>query len=191
MTKVIGLTGGIATGKSTAARYLVSQGVAVLDLDAETHELEAHDSAIIQQITATFGPEVQVDGQIDRHRLGQLVFADPTQLKRLVRIINPALLQRVTAAMAELDLLVLDAPTLFENGFTSYVDQILMVTCEPLVQMQRLIARNQVSISRASQLMGAQWSQATKAALADWVVDSTAGATQLTHQLQTWLEKMR
>ncbi|USS85239.1 dephospho-CoA kinase [Fructilactobacillus myrtifloralis] len=191
MTKVIGLTGGIATGKSTAARYLVSQGVAVLDLDAETHELEAHDQATIQQITATFGPEVQVNGQIDRHRLGQLVFADSTQLKRLVRIINPALLRRVTAAMAESDLLVLDAPTLFENGFTSYVDQILMVTCEPLVQMQRLITRNQVSISRASQLMGAQWSQATKAALADWVVDSTAGETQLTQQLQTWLEKMR
>ncbi|USS91190.1 dephospho-CoA kinase [Fructilactobacillus carniphilus] len=190
MTRIIGLTGGIATGKSTAAAYLREQGFPVLDLDQLTHELEDYDHDVIQQITAIFGSAVQTDGQIDRQKLGRVVFNNPHQLKQLVRIINPALLKVITETTAS-DWLILDAPTLFENGFTSYVDLILMVTCDPLVQMQRLIARDQVSISWASRLIGAQWSQQTKAALADQVVDSTYGKQQLCRELQRFIENLR
>ncbi|USS89749.1 dephospho-CoA kinase [Fructilactobacillus cliffordii] len=190
MTRIIGLTGGIATGKSTAAAYLREQGFPVLDLDQLTHDLEAHDQDVIQQITAVFGPAVQTDGQIDRKKLGRIVFADPHLLKQLVRIINPALL-KVIAEKTAPDWLILDAPTLFENGFTSYVDLILMVTCEPMIQMQRLITRDQVSISWASRLIGAQWPQRTKAALADQVVDSTQGKQKLYRELQRFIENLR
>ncbi|USS87602.1 dephospho-CoA kinase [Fructilactobacillus hinvesii] len=190
MTKLIGLTGGIATGKSTAAAYLQQQGLPILDLDQVTHDLEAHDQQVIDQIVATFGPAVKTNGQIDRKQLGKIVFADSQRMRQLVRIINPAL-ARVILQSTATEWLVLDAPTLFENGFTSYVDLTVMVTCDPIVQMQRLMQRNQVSVSWASQLMGAQWSQRTKANLADVVIDSSNGKQQLWQQLQRLIENLR
>lgn len=190
MTKIIGLTGGIASGKSTVGNLLRDYGFKVIDLDQTVHWLESENQLVIDQIDTIFGNKVVVEGKIKRNKLAEIVFNDKKALKQLVRILNPFLISEIQK-VSNKQMVFIEAPTLFENGLQIYVDEVIMVACDPLVQIQRLMKRNKISISKASLLINNQWPQTIKKELSDMVIDSSNGIDELKKQVQCLIDNLR
>lgn len=191
MSKIIGLTGGIATGKSLVSSFLSQQAIPIIDADQITRRVEAKDTPGLAAIVAEFGPDIlQSDGQLNRKALGRIVFSDQEQLKLLVRTIDPFIRQQITREVRELNdhpLIILDAPTLFENGYQQLVDEILVVSCPANVQLQRLMQRNDLSIVQANQRIQAQWPIEVKQQLADHVIYNSETKQKTYQQVADWL----
>ncbi|WP_367342229.1 dephospho-CoA kinase [Limosilactobacillus sp.] len=190
--KVIGLTGGIASGKSTVSRQFGDAGWRIVDADKVAHQLTAADGKAIPQITGAFGNDVLLpDGSLNRRALGQLVFARPRQLATLNEIMQPLIRQSINQNFADAQRegrshVILDAPTLFEQGYQGDCDQIVVVSVDPTTQLQRLIARDSLSQEQAQQRIASQMSLAKKRELANWVIDNS-GDRQFTRQQAAWL----
>lgn len=192
MTKLVGLTGGIASGKSLITNYVTTLGIPVIDADKITHELQEPNSQANALIAAEFGETVIDDeGALNRANLGAIVFSDAAKLKTLVRIMNPLIRERVVAEYNQLkadhELVIFDAPTLFENSFTDLVDQIVVVYVDAVTQMERLINRNDLSIAQANQRIKSQWLLETKVTLADVVINNSESKSQTLKQVDEWL----
>ncbi|MCY9806962.1 dephospho-CoA kinase [Lentilactobacillus senioris] len=191
MSKIIGLTGGIATGKSLVSSFLSQQAIPIIDADQITKRVEAKDTVGLAAIVAEFGKDMlQSDGQLNRKALGRIVFSDKEQLKLLVRTIDPFIRQQIVKEVQELkehSLIVLDAPTLFENGYQQLVDEILMVSCTANIQLQRLMQRNNLSIVQANQRIQAQWPVEVKQQLADYVIYNSETKQKTYQQVADWL----
>jgi len=146
---LVGLTGGIATGKSTVTGLLASPSVRVVDADALAREVVEPDTPAHAQIVAEFGKDIlQPDGRLDRARLGEMVFPDPAKRKWLEEITHPAIRVRFERIMADLErqgfdgLLIWDAALLVESGGHKKMDKVVVVTADPAIQLRRLIARD-------------------------------------------------
>ncbi|MFD1126092.1 dephospho-CoA kinase [Lentilactobacillus raoultii] len=191
MAKVIGLTGGIATGKSTVSHYLQTQGVPIIDADIIAHQVQAPGEDGLAAIVNEFGPTVlDADQKLDRKLLGKLVFHQPSRLKRLVQVMDPFIRREIVSRLSEYQsekIVILDAPTLFENGYTYLTDSILVVYCEPVVQMKRLRQRNHLTISQASARIKSQWPLQTKCELADTIIYNSGSVAQTNKQVEKWL----
>jgi dephospho-CoA kinase len=144
--KVIGLTGGIGSGKSTVAGFLAELGVAVIDADRVGHEVLESDGEARQQVIDAFGEHVVApDGKIDRKKLGDIVFGDPEALARLNRIMHPRISQAVEAQLEQyrrrgIDKVVIEAPLLIEAGWGEKVNQVWLTTAPEAVILKRLEA---------------------------------------------------
>jgi len=172
---VIGLTGNIATGKSTVVAMLTDLGAEAIDGDTIVHELMGPDSPIADEIRDQFGPEtVNLDGSINRPALGGVVFSDPAKLRALEAITWPPVLERKRAAIQQPgpDVLVLDAIKLFESGMAADCDEIWVVTAPREIQIERIIRRNKVDRAEAERRIDAQPPQEEKVARADVVIDN-------------------
>ena len=187
---VIGLTGGIASGKSTAARYLASLGAHVIDADALGHRAYEPDTDAYQAVLAAFGKDVRgADGQLDRRALGSKVFGDPAAMKRLTDIVWPEirrLAEVEIGAVQETDpsaVVVLEAAVLFEAGWQDAVDETWVVTVEPDIAVQRTMARDGLDHSAVQARMDAQLSNAERTALADVVVDNSGSEAAMRERL--------
>ena len=187
---VIGLTGGIASGKSTAARYLASLGAHVIDADALGHRAYEPDTDAYQAVLAAFGNDVRgADGQLDRRALGSKVFGDPAAMKRLTDIVWPEirrLAEVEIGAVQETDasaVVVLEAAVLFEAGWQDAVDETWVVTVEPDIAVQRAMARDGLDHSAVQARMEAQLSNAERTALADVVVDNSGSEAAMRERL--------
>ncbi|MGF1457409.1 MAG: dephospho-CoA kinase [Leptolyngbyaceae cyanobacterium] len=190
--RIIGLTGGIATGKSTVARYLAEQHqLPVLDADVYARQAVALGSPILAAIAEHFGPDIlQADGSLNRAQLGCIVFNNRAEKEWLEQQIHPLVRQRFAEAMATLHetaAVVQVIPLLFEAKLTEQVTEIWVVTCSPATQLQRLIQRNQLSQSEAQQRMRNQWPLEQKAALADVVLDNETTLAHLYAQVDQTL----
>src|SRR6185295_9416424 len=146
---LVGLTGGIATGKSTVTGLLASPSVRVVDADALAREVVEPGTPAHAQIVVDFGKEVlQPDGRLDRAKLGEIVFPDPAKRKRLEAITHPAIRTRFEKIMADLErqgfdgLLIWDAALLVESGGHKKMDKVVVVTTDPATQLGRLMARD-------------------------------------------------
>lgn len=143
----IGLTGPIGCGKSTVARWLAELGAEIVDADEVARAVTAPGMPSLPQIAAEFGDEVLLeDGSLDRGRLARIVFADPDALRRLERIVHPAVrpvvLERMDAAAASgATAVVVEAIKLVEGGLAELCDEVWLVTCDPVEQLARLLAR--------------------------------------------------
>ncbi|WP_283678277.1 dephospho-CoA kinase [Lentilactobacillus sp. Marseille-Q4993] len=193
MPKVIGLTGGIATGKSTVSDYLAQKGIRIIDADLVTRKVQSKGTPGLTAIENAFGAEVINDeGELNRKRLGNIVFGDNEQLTKLVRIINPFIsnevYNQINLASNE-ELVVFDAPTLFENGFANMVDEIVMVTTDSRTQMTRLINRNSLDVATASKRIGSQWPLRVKQELSNYIIYNNSNLVGLYYQVDKWLEK--
>ena len=181
---VIGLTGGIGTGKSTAARHLAARGAAVVDADALGHRAYAPGQAAFAQVVEAFGAEVVgADGRIDRRALGKRVFADARQLRRLTDIVWPQIrslaVQALDAARArQADVAVLEAAVLIEAGWQSAVDEVWVVTAAPAVAAARAAARDGLDADAVRDRMRAQLGDAERIAHAHRVIDNSGSAEQ-------------
>jgi dephospho-CoA kinase len=183
--RLVGLTGGIATGKSTFAAALRALGVPVVDADALARAVVAPGAPALAAIAAAFGEGVLgPDGALDRKRLGALVFSDAGLRRRLEAITHPAIRRAMQAETARLaaeghDLAFYDTPLLYEVGLESALALVVVVWAPPDVQRRRLAARDGLSPSDAEARLRAQWPIEEKVARADVVVENQDEAVSL------------
>lgn len=182
---LVGLTGGIATGKSTVTAMLESPSVRVVDADALAREVVEPGTPALAQIAAEFGREVlQADGRLDRTRLGEIVFPDPAKRKRLEGITHPAIRGRFERMMADLEragwdgILIWDAALLVESGGNKKMDRVVVVTTDPATQLRRLMARDGCTEEAARARTASQMPLAVKARYADYVIDNSGSREQ-------------
>ena len=187
---IVGLTGNIATGKSTVLAYLRRKGAYVIDADRLAHAAMLPAGPAYAAVVAAFGPDiVAADGQIDRPALGRIVFADAGALQRLEAIVHPAVLQLAQAELAapaamEAPVVILEAIKLLESGrLLTLCDEVWVVTAEPSVQLERLLTLRGMTEAEAKQRMAAQSPQAEKVARATRVVDNSGATAALYAQL--------
>ena len=192
---VIGITGNIACGKSLILQTLRELGAETIDADLVAHEVMRHGTPTWERIVAHFGQEiVGPDGEIDRRRLGGIVFSDPAQLAALDQITHPpvveAIQQRIEAS--DHDVVAVDAIKLFEAGIDRLCDEVWAVTCPPEVQVDRLMQRNNISRDDALMRINAQPPQEDKVRLANRTIDNGGAAEQTREQvLAAWDEVQR
>jgi dephospho-CoA kinase len=169
----IGLTGGIASGKSAVADAFARRAVPVVDTDVIAREVVEPGRPALAAVVAAFGSEVLgPDGRLDRRALRRLVFADPALRRRLEAILHPAIraeMQRQAAATAG-PYVVIAIPLLVENGLQQQVDRVLVVDCPPDVQLARLLARDGETPEGARAILAAQATRDERLAVADDVV---------------------
>lgn len=187
--RVIGLTGGIAAGKSQVAALLRARGAAIVDADLVAREVVQPGQAAYQDIVDYFGPSVlHDDGSIDRKRLGAKVFAAPEARAALGRITHPriaAASQQQIAALAHAgaSIVFYEAALLVENQIHRGLDALVVVTTDDATQLQRLMTRDGLSLAEAQARVAAQMPQATKAALATWVIENRGDLTALAQRV--------
>ena len=188
--KLIGLTGGAGSGKSTVAAMLRELGAEVVDADEATHAVYEPGSPGFDAVVREFGAEYVRDGKIDRSRLGALVFADEDARHRLNAIVHPLVREWMAARTAEAvqngtEVVVQDVPLLFENGLSRLYSTVLLVYVPEPVQLERLVKGRGLSDDRARAMIAAQMPIEEKRALANHVIDNS-GSREATHkQLQT------
>ena len=190
----IGLTGGIATGKSTVGRLLEAEGLPVLDADQYAREALAPGSPGAAAVLERFGNAVRTSGTgpecptIDRGALGSIVFSNPTEKRWLEQLVHPLVRQRFELALAELaaeSAVVLMIPLLFEAGLQELCSEIWLVDCDEKQQLERLMQRDALSQEAAQQRIASQWSLEVKRKCADVIIDNR----QHSHQLGAAVEK--
>lgn len=192
---LIGLTGSIGMGKSTTAAMFREAGVPVYDADAAVHALYARGGAAVGPVGEAF-PGVVKDGAVDREALRQRVLGDPEALKRLNAVVHPLVgLDRVgffkAAEAAGADMVVLDIPLLFETGGDRNVDAVVVVSCGPDMQRDRVLAREGMSPERLAAILAQQVPDAEKRARADFVVDTGQGLEAARAQVKDIIAAMR
>ncbi|ENH97063.1 dephospho-CoA kinase [Gracilibacillus halophilus YIM-C55.5] len=193
---IIGLTGNIASGKSTVSEMCQKWHIPVIDADKIAHQIVEPQELAYQPIIDAFGEDiVKQDGWIDRKKLGRIVFGNDQARQTLNQITHPAIRKKMQEQKQQLldqghRAIVLDIPLLFENQLTYMVDRTLVVYTERSIQLQRLMARNQFTKEEAEKRMNAQMDQEKKKERADAVVDNsgTIGETekQLVEILRQW-----
>jgi dephospho-CoA kinase len=184
---LVGLTGGIATGKSTVSAMFAHRGARVIDADLLAREVVAPGQPPHAQIVKEFGSDVlQADGHVDRRRLGAIVFRDATMRKRLEEITHPAIRRRQERILSALEeeafegIVIWDAALLIESGGQKTMDRVVVVVTDPATELRRLVAREQIPDDEARQRVASQMPVALKAKLADYVIDNsgTRGQTE-------------
>lgn len=193
---LIGLTGGIATGKSTVAAELARLGATVIDADALAREVVDPGTAALGEIASRFGREViAADGRLDRARLGSIVFADPGARRDLDRITHPRvrdlLQQRIAAALAaDAHLIVAEVPLLFETRSEAYYEGVMVVYAPADVEMERLMTRDGIDEAAARQRLSAQIAIDDKRARATWVIDNSGSLAATREQVARWWDAL-
>ena len=195
--KVIGITGGIASGKSTAARYLEAQGAYLVDADRLGHRAYEPGAPAYQAVVDAFGPEVvEGDGRIDRQALGRKVFGRPEELKRLTDIVWPEIRrlarEEIEAARSEDPnrVVVVEAAVLFEAGWEDVMDEVWVVAVERDVAIRRATARDGLDEATVQHRIDAQLSNEDRAQRADLVLDNNSDPASLETQLDAALRRL-
>lgn len=183
---IIGLTGGIACGKSTVADYLEKQGLFVIDADAISHEVTAPGGEALAPIAEAFGSGVfTAEGQLNRRALGELVFSDVGLRRTLEGIIHPLVQRKTVQTIREAEkqgerVVVLNVPLLFETGMDALCDECWVVSLDRETQVKRLMARDALTASEADKRIESQMSQDDKLRRAN-VIIKTGRPIELTH----------
>jgi dephospho-CoA kinase len=188
---LVGLTGGIASGKSIVSRQLAELGCRLVDADVLAREVVAPGEPAWHAIVEEFGPEVaRPDRQLDRKRLGTLVFADPARRKVLEAITHPAIAARRETILEALTaerfdgVVVLDVPLLIEVGGAARVDRVVLVYAEPEVQLARLMGRDGFDRGEAERRVASQMLLAEKVRHAHFVIDNSGTPEETAAQVR-------
>lgn len=191
----VGLTGGIAAGKSEVSRRLAERGAVIIDADTVAREVVAPGTRGLAEITAAFGPEVlDAGGALDRGRLGEIVFADPALLGKLNAIVHPLVAERMLEIerTAPPDAIVVhDVPLLAENRLAGRYDVVVVVDVAPEVQLDRLTRQRGMPADQARERMDAQASRAERLAIAGIVVDNSGPLAELDRRVDGLWEELR
>ena len=193
--EIIGLTGGIGTGKSTVSAYLAQKGCKIIDADLISHQMTEAGSPCLAEIKAAFGEDVFLrDGNLDRKKVGRLVFADATKKKTLEQIITRRVIEKTLRILQDCraqqeDLVVLDAPLLFECGMQRYTDETWLVVCRTETRLRRIAARDGLAEEDIQKRIANQMSTEQKEKLADYIIDNSRDLAWLYAQIDTLLAK--
>ena len=194
MGKIIGITGGIASGKSTVTNFLRKQGFQVVDADAVVHQLQKPGGRLFKALVQHFGQEIILEnGELNRPLLASLIFSNTEEREWSKQIQGEIIreeLARLRDQLAQTEsIFFMDIPLLFEQDYSSWFDQTWLVYVEPDVQMDRLMKRDQLSKDLAISRLSAQWSLEEKKGLASQVIDNNGSQDQLLAQLNSLLER--
>ena len=194
MTYILGLTGGIASGKSTVSAYLAQNGALIIDADLIARQVVAKKSSGLKQIVAKFGGEIlTASGELDRKKLGKLVFSNKELLKNLTDITGPLIraeiLREIEAAKkAQVKLVVLDIPLLFETGYQTLCDKVMVVTIPSKLQHERVMKRDNLSAAEARKRIANQLPASKRNELADVLIDNSKSVAETYQQVLKWLK---
>lgn len=182
----VGLTGGIASGKSTVANLFCDLGIRVIDADLIAREVVLPGSAGLNELVASLGPEIlDAEGRLDRKLLRKIIFSDPDQKNTVNGILHPKIREKMLrrSITAPGPYHVLDIPLLVESGWQDNLDRVLVVDCSPEIQIQRLIARDGGSVEQAQRILQNQCSREQRLAAADDVIDNNHSLAALVQQV--------
>jgi dephospho-CoA kinase len=191
MHRSVGLTGGIGCGKSTVARFLEALGAKVIDADGVSRELLQPPNPVHYKVVTHFGQEIlKPGGEIDRERLGSIVFADAQKLSELTSIVHPSLIARIEELAEELRsrhprvVIVVDAALIYEAGVADRFAKIVVAWCRPEQQIERLIAKSGLSRQDALRRMASQLPAEEKRRRADYVIDCSGSLEETRAQVE-------
>jgi dephospho-CoA kinase len=193
----IGLTGGIASGKSTVSNLLRARGYAVVDADHLAREVVQIGAPAHSEIMQAFGPDVFLEsGELNRKRVGEIVFKDRTRLSQLEAILHPRIRELTTRRRNELKALgqkiaFYDVPLLFEKNMESLFDAVVVVTAKPEVQLERMMKRDGFSLEQATQRLDAQIPIGEKAKRAGYVIANDGSPASLEQAVDKCLAELR
>ena len=194
----VGLTGGIATGKSYVLSVLGELGCEVLDADLTAREVVEPDRPAFHEIVAHFGREILApDGKLDRVKLGAIVFNDAAQREKLNSIVHPKVYEAQAHWLAKVEgrnsdvIAIIDAALLIETGSYRRFDKLIVVHCAPQVQMERLMARNHLSREEAMARIASQMPSAEKLKYADYSIDTTLGFEDTQRQVKAIFTRLK
>lgn len=183
----VGLTGGIASGKTRISNLFAELGVPVIDTDVISRKLLEPGELAYQQVCTHFGSDIlDADDRIDRSRLRKIVFTDPDEKSWLETMLHPLIYQRSHEAMLEhsrASYVLVVIPLLFETNFQSLVDRILVVDCPPEVQIERLVKRDNIDENLARKMISQQLSNAAKLARAHDIIENRTNHSDLRSQV--------
>ena len=187
--RVLGLTGGIGSGKSTVAEMFAELGAEIIDADRLARDVVEPGQPALDEIVTRFGSGILLaDGRLDRHQLGRLIFADAAARADLDAITHPRIRERMEAAVtARRDrkgVLILDIPLLYENARTQLVEEAIVVWVDPPTQVRRLIERGGLTAEEIRQRIAAQMPLDEKRALADYVIDNRGSKDATRRQVE-------
>jgi len=189
---VIGLTGSIGMGKTTTAKLFAEEGVPVLDSDEVVHGL--YRAEAVRLIEAAF-PGTTMSGMVDRQKLGDILRQNPANFTRLEEIVHPLVRKRQEAFLAKArkddrNFALLDIPLLFETGAEGRVDKVVVVSCAPEIQRERVLSRPGMTEEKFEMILARQMPDAEKRRRADFVVDSGNGVEAARDQVKEILQKL-
>lgn len=195
MAKIIGITGGIASGKSTVTEFLRQQGYQVIDADQLVHELQEPGGRLYQALLSAFGSAiVQEDGRLDRPKLGTMIFGNPDLLAQSSQIQNQIIREELASRrdlLAETEaVFFMDLPLLFELEYDNWFDQIWLVDVTEETQLNRLMARNALSQEEAEKRIAAQLSLQEKRKRANVLIENNGSLEETRQQIRVALQKL-
>lgn len=185
---IVGLTGGIGSGKTAASDWFKSQGITVVDADVVAREVVEPGTPALEQISVHFGADVlQADGRLDRAALRRIVFEAPEQRRWLEQLLHPLIAQEIARQLAAADspYAMLVSPLLFETGQKNFVARTLLIDVPEDLQLARTAARDSVDTAQVRSIMAAQMSREERRRRADDIVVNDAGLGELHAQLQS------
>lgn len=192
--KIVGLTGGIASGKSTVSQILQDKGLVVLDADIFAREVVAPGTFGLKAIVDHYGSEIiNSQGELDRKKLGQKIFNDATQRGVLERITHPLIQLRAREEIRLLRrlnhrLIFYDAALIFEKGLNKNFEKTIVVNCTQENQIKRLMQRDSLTEAKAKEIISAQWPLDKKAAAADFVIENNGTKAEILKQIEEILK---
>lgn len=195
---VIGLTGGIGTGKSTVSDYLRKKGCIILDADEISRKMTEAGMPALLIIQNVFGDEViNTDGSLNRHKLGDIVFNDKDKLQKLQHIITTEVVDNINRKLSQLqsencdNIVVIDAPLLFECGMENIADENWLVITDMSIRIKRVKERDNLSEEQIIARINNQMSQEDKEKICDYILDNSGSLQQLYEQIDEKLERLK
>lgn len=194
MGKIIGITGGISSGKSTVTNFLRQRGFQVVDADALVHQLQAPGGRLYNILVEHFGNQVLLkNGQLNRPLLASLIFSNPEEQEWSKETQGQVILEELAALKNQLAqteaIFFMDIPLLFEQGYESWFDEVWLIYLDRETQIERLMNRDKLSLEAAESRLSSQWSLDKKKKLATHIIDNSGSLDQLLSQIISLLER--
>jgi dephospho-CoA kinase len=194
---IIGLTGGIASGKSTVSALLVNKGARLVDADVIAREVMLPGHEVLAAAAKQFGKEILFpDGTLNRAKLGEIVFQDPVALQTLNNLTHPAIRQEIKERMYSMEqeepkrLIIVDIPLLFESGLETLFHEIVVVYVPREMQIARLMERNRLSLEEAEARLNAQMDIEQKRNKADYIIDNSGDLAYTEQQVAVFWDRL-
>jgi dephospho-CoA kinase len=196
--RIVGLTGGIGSGKTTVTEYLISRGVHVLDADRIAREIVLPGSDMLIELSSVFGKDIlQEDGSLDRKKLGGIVFSDAEKKKTLDRLMHTRILELIHERIFQFreeqehaKVIFIDAPLLFETGLDKSADEIWVIDADDETRIRRIMARDGLAREEILKRIESQMTREEKNSRADVILDNTGDQEALYRQIDELLKKI-
>ncbi len=190
---ILGLTGGIASGKTTVSRIFKELGIKVVDADKIARDVSEQDD-IVKRLLDTFGEEILIGNKIDRKKLREIIFRDKHNVEKINRIIHPRVIEVFQGERDRVkkdEIIIFDIPLLFESGLEYLCDEILVVATDKELQIKRIIGRDKTSREDALKIISHQMDADKKIELANYVIYNNRGLDELREEVKKFHERVK